>query len=771
MFDLKGLLLQFDANVLKQIAREHGIENKNQTKNQMVDLLVRKLVERGQVEHSLGRLNRVEREVLNELLRAGGEVAVGALDPILARQQLVTTPRRAENPWEHKPRVGDPNYGGKPALEDVAARLLLLGLVFSREVDDPNSYRQVMAWDMGHFLVIPKEIRPYLPRVADEPLPKASDPPRVESGSARNFQRDLSRYAGFVRREGKLDLTTQGWVYKKTLVEIAKALGRTDAKKVDEKNDLYLSFLRRMLTSLELIRPEGIDRMVSSNVSVLFPSDKAEFWSRPPAERVKTAFEAYLDSADWNELRIPKATYGIDHRRAAPNELKQARRTVIERIKRNKATGWINLADLIDDIRLSAYEFLFPRSMRSTHSYNYGVPATPYYYSNNPYGISYERVQNEAEGWNQVEAAIIQHMVTGPLHWLGLTDVGFDQNSATPRAYRLTPMGAWLLGVGAPVTISEEGGRVVVQPNFQIVAMEPIAENVLMSLDEFSDFEGGDHAMTYRLTRESVYRGQRAGWSAARIIQYLEEAAHAPLSQNIRRSLEEWQALHERITFRRAVPLLQAENGATLDELWANAALAPQLGHRVGEQIALPAEKADSLADSLRHAGWLPVVTHRDQTDAPESMVADPEGNVEFVHRTPSIYAYGGIEPFAQRLDERHARLTRESIGAAVERKISVPTMLSQLKQVHRGPLPAELITRLKAWGKYYGDAQMGTMTLIEFRDEQARAELLSDPRLKPYLTRFDAGQRPLALVRSDSVERVKELLAERGVEIRNFNS
>jgi hypothetical protein len=58
---------------------------------------------------------------------------------------------------------------------------------------------------------------------------------------------------------------------------------------------------------------------------------------------------------------------------------------------------------------------------------------------------------------------------------------------------------------------------------------------------------------------------------------------------------------------------------------------------------------------------------------------------------------------------------------------------------------------------------------LIEFRDDAARQELLSDPELQPFLTRFEAGAHPLALVRADALERVQELLAERGVEIRPF--
>jgi hypothetical protein len=80
--------------------------------------------------------------------------------------------------------------------------------------------------------------------------------------------------------------------------------------------------------------------------------------------------------------------------------------------------------------------------------------------------------------------------------------------------------------------------------------------------------------------------------------------------------------------------------------------------------------------------------------------------------------------------------------------------------------VPSKLVQRIKAWGGYYGDAKAGALTLIEFRDEQARKELLADPELKPYVKRFEAGARPIVSVRADELERVKALLAERGIEV-----
>lgn len=147
-------------------------------------------------------------------------------------------------------------------------------------------------------------------------------------------------------------------------------------------------------------------------------------------------------------------------------------------------------------------------------------------------------------------------------------------------------------------------------------------------------------------------------------------------------------------------------------------------------------------------------------------MTANAEGALEFFGRAPSIYAYGAVETFSEHADAHHARITPASVRAAVQAKISVPEILNRLKQVHRGPLPPKLVQRIKAWGNFYGDAKLGELTLIEFRDDAARQELLDDPELKPHLELFDAGKRPLALVHPNAVERVRELLAERGIDL-----
>ena len=110
-------------------------------------------------------------------------------------------------------------------------------------------------------------------------------------------------------------------------------------------------------------------------------------------------------------------------------------------------------------------------------------------------------------------------------------------------------------------------------------------------LDEFSERVQAERAIKYRLTRQSVYNAQKHGWNAAKIVEALVEMSQADngspaqenpsLPQNVVRTLQEWQALHERITIHRRAGLLQAADR----ELLARLAEAPQIGRHLLKSV------------------------------------------------------------------------------------------------------------------------------------------------------------------------------------------
>lgn len=775
--DLEVALEVYKSTTIKAMLEAATGTATTQKKNNIARL-VPILRDEQRIRRNLAGLNEVEKLALGLIHEQGDEIASDHLCSLLTHEGVLKSTPVATKIFVGFRQVdwyeGNPHYKGQPAYEDLMAGLVLKGLAFSREPQRQD--RGVIEWTPGRVIFIPAFIARHLPAVQLRPagLPDKGEPPFVLPGSARNFQRDLSHYARFLRRQKELSLTSQGLVYKKTLKEIAAGLGFTvdlgSGKGELENGRLF--FLRRLLLPLGLAEAEW---------NQLLPNALDEhFWQLGPTQRVQKTFETWRDGVVWNELRqLSYYERGSDKTADAPPALSASRRAILQHVK-SLGPGWIRLPDLVAYIRRKDYGFLFAKRKYDTYRgwgpYN---DSTPYSLSNSPLGMGFRGITSEVDGWNKVEAGFINHVIVGPLFWMGLVDLGYksepavDLSGTAPAlAYRLTDMGAWLLGLRGQVEIShQQSGGLVVQPNFEVLVMEPIADEVLLALDQFAESKGGDRVITYELTRASVYRGQRHEWPVGRIIPYLESSAKQPLPANVRRTLEEWEALHQRITIRRRINLAQTADPQILQELLQNplgAKLRP-----VTDTIGLSEAPLSELANGLRQVGWLPAQTPAGQTDAPQSVVIDEDGRVRFAHRVPSLYALGAIASLSVEASPEHEqgaqrRITPAMIKAALKQGRTLPDLIAHLQRLNQGVMPEKFILKMKAWTEYYGHAQEETVILLEFRDKAARDELVADPALRGLLSPFRSADRALAAAHPDHLAEVHALLAERGIPIQS---
>jgi hypothetical protein len=344
-------------------------------------------------------------------------------------------------------------------------------------------------------------------------------------------------------------------------------------------------------------------------------------------------------------------------------------------------------------------------------------------------------------------------------------------------------VGAQVLGVGPRVEIPEGEGRVVVQPNFEIFALDPISDIDLSKLDQFADRISAERAIKYVLTRESVYRAQRNGWTAERILDTLRKMSTQPgeerseaepaisLPQNVERTLAEWQGLHERIIIRRKTSLLQAVDKETMDRVAEDPSIRPHLDSRPGETVAilsaLPSQ-TDELVLALQKAGYPPARSRSPEDAVHPALTLDDDGRMHFVAPLPSIYLFERIAPFTSKDEQGRIFLTQSAVQGAIEQGLSVQEILTRLQQVHLGPLPRRVEIEVRAWGHYYGDAAMETVTLVQIQDEKTLNELLAEPELEGLLSAFQPSKsKVLAWVPAEHMESLREVLAKRGMRIK----
>ena len=134
---------------------------------------------------------------------------------------------------------------------------------------------------------------------------------------------------------------------------------------------------------------------------------------------------------------------------------------------------------------------------------------------------------------------------------MGLVNVDAEH----PDAFRLVPDLALITSETLLDTQEPAWGRLVVQPNFEVIALAPVSEALLLHLDRFAERMRLEHIAQYRLTKASVTNAIQSGLQAETIQQILEQAAGGSIPQNVQYSLIEWERQARRIELWRGVTL------------------------------------------------------------------------------------------------------------------------------------------------------------------------------------------------------------------------
>jgi hypothetical protein len=773
--EIGAILDTFHSATLLEMAHAAGLDViEGKRKLPKADLLVKvrnEFFTQERVQASLAKLSERERAVLDRLLLLGGTAPTKSLKRQVIRAGLATEVQPAEKtrstgyrynrdvPYARGQYCGSPHRPQSTVYEDVIARLTYHGLVFSRDtgVKTVGGAQHKLQFHPGAILYIPEIIRQYLPEPSPIPPTDAIRPDRVQPGNPELLLRDLYLYWDFIRRS-PAPLVQGGAVAKRSLKAINSLLLTPDplldkAKGESETGRLWM--LRQLLAAFKLVQDVGGQLRLTGKSALDLP----EFWGWPQAKQIKACVEAWSRLGGLGELDSKASQY-------LP-QVVHARQIVLDVLKAQPAQVWLEPEELAEQIYARDVDFLFAEHSR-VEAHRSG-----WYYSYSG-GRYYGQAPEILKSLEKYEVEFVNACLAGFLCQAGLVELGFPKESDRLLAFRLTPLGQFVLQPSLDVEMldeSNDAGRLVIQPSFQLIAMGPVSLTLLATLDLFAERQRADQgAFEYHLSRESVYRAQQLGMSTGEVIRFMEQTGHAELPQNVRRSLEEWAAHHERIVFRTGVSLLHAADASLLDRLMQDPQVGSLLARAVSPEVAMIAKKGQGkLVAALVGQGLFPAVSGAQLQSADKSVVVQEDGTVRAIHAVPSFHLRGRISRLAEETCvEGEWRLTPASISRAGGSKAQVLGILEELGKLHRGTeFPEELVERIKAWGGYYGEAAAQTLTLIEFRDQSALDELAQRPELETYLTPFPAGNRALAVVPRDKLAQVKNILADLGVRVR----
>jgi hypothetical protein len=756
---IDALLNSYHYRALQRMAEAAGLPFELR-KDDLIAEMKRRFFTQERVGSALEGLDEREKAVLNGVLQHGGEVSTSMLRRELVRAGLVrgaaaeglhrTYSSRA--PYAVEDYLGRASRADSDIFVDVVARLTLHGLVFSCDTaQSTGGTPYKVRLHPASTLYIPDAIRPWMPE------PEALTPPlddwepdRVDVGMPDLLLRDLYLYWDLVRR-GEVSLIQSGFVGKRSLRAINEVLLRPDTRleevrREDDTERLYV--LRQLLGGLGLVYSEGRRLRTGGDDPLEIPA----FWSWDQVAQIEACLKVWPIIEGGAGVIVEGDAYHGSYARA--------RRVILEVLAAFQSGVWHEPGDVLMEARAQDVNFLFDDRQNLEQM------------RHQPYHRYYVRsITDRLRAYDQLEFDFVRACMQGFLNEVGVLDLGYEEGLF--RGFRVTPAGDAMLS-GASVgeagvadgRAARHQGKLIIQPTFAVIAMGPVGLDVMARLDLFAERERADRAVfEYRLSREMLYEAQQRGVSASQVIDYLEDVSETGLPQNVRRSLEDWRAHHERIVFRSGVSLLQAADAEALEAVMSDSEAGQHLARAVAPAVALIKDRQrQPLIDTLVRQGRFPARSDARPSAADNSVVIHPDGTVEPVHRVPGFHLRARLARVAERGSDATWRLTPSAIRRAGGSSSRVLDLLDELQRLQRGRLPQKVRQRVKALGGYYGTASAETITLVAFRDRETLDELREDPELDALLTPFSAGDRALAVVPTESLPRLREVLATFGV-------
>ncbi|MBV9690394.1 MAG: helicase-associated domain-containing protein [Ktedonobacteraceae bacterium] len=767
---------QIDVELL-QTAPSHHVQTvlkARQMKGQSNDAT--QLFEPTSLQETIRGLDEVGMAILRELVACGGRANSRDLALYFYSGNLLTAEKKSSEEVGQRGlellrsaqqfatlQYPPPHPHG--AFEVALRHLLMLGLLFWGKQTN-FAGRDYSNGVHDGVLIVPRAVQDAVREIvgAEEPLLTTIG----EESAERVYvlQRTLYLYWSFVAllREG-LTLLANGLLARAALRQITEHMDlKARNEQVRTESDVpSLLFIRLLLMKLGLLQQKE---------GTLCAAPAESFFSLPLLERARRCYRLWLDTSFWNELLyIPEMVVrpALPPLEAAHEEVLSARKAVMERLAHERVGEWHNIATFIARTKLYAPYLLFPRQ--------YGSRAERYSSGSNPYGLDFRLKRGwltHREGWHMVEGGFIRTMLIGPLYWLGVVEV--DQEEA-PTRFRFAHRGSLVIS-DRPLEKEEVSwGRLVVQPNFEVVALAPVSEELLVRLDRFAERISLEHIAQYRLTKASVTRAIQIGLHADTIQKELESAAGDEIPQNVQYSLVEWERQARRIEVWQGASLLEVDDPALLDALMADEWTRSLVGRRFTPTLAEVApRRLLKLQEFLWQHNYLPtvvsapaqdVITEHSQPFMREAQWhLREDGLLQPLYPVLDLYLVAKMHRFSQPAEQPGWwKITPSSLQRGLQAGLSLDSIVHFLQAYCEEGVPPSLLIRLKLWGGGYEgqqDIYVERAPLLRL-SEQVLGDLRQDTELAALLSsEVELGQH-LVRVSLENIERVLALLRERG--------
>jgi hypothetical protein len=304
--------------------------------------------------------------------------------------------------------------------------------------------------------------------------------------------------------------------------------------------------------------------------------------SAPRWQQVQMLAQMWRDGILYQDLWHVPALYP-DPDAGAQYDTRQARQAVLEFLQQfAPAKDWWSISDFIDLVKENDPDFQRPGGDYDS------------WYIRNQEG----EYLHGYESWDAVDGALLEFIIEGPMHWLGLMDVAED-------AARLTAYGRAFLEMMAWPQPPERNETIKILDDGLMLASRHVARVDRFQVARFSTWQAAGEEYAYKMDADGLQAGVAQGITPAHIQRFLERHHEGkPLPPAIIRLLSNWQDGATADVSMERVIILRTHSADTLDKIYEKPTLRRHLGARLGEMAGIVlAERADALRDALGEEG------------------------------------------------------------------------------------------------------------------------------------------------------------------------
>ena len=351
-----------------------------------------------------------------------------------------------------------------------------------------------------------------------------------------------------------------------------------------------LAFLLGLARALSLVAPrDGLLRPVSHN---------ARRWLEAArSEQVRLLAAGWRESMTYNELfHAPELVV-----ETAGNDPRLAREMVATYLADLPPDSWWIVSGVVGEIREIDADFQRPGGDYESW-YIRGADGGDYLHG--------------FESWDAVEGAQLRFLLTGPLHWLGLADLG---RYAGGLLGRLNAYGrAFVSGTGWPAR-PDEAEVLVLQDNGTAEVSRRFSRYDRFQLARFTEWLGAAERYRYRFSPRGLRRASAQGIKEPQVRSFLTRVSGSEtLPEGVDAMLTRWSQAAEADATIERLTVLRTRSAQAMEVALNEPAIRRYLGARLGpEAVIVRPGQGPALQDALAEHGMLADILDAASGDAP----------------------------------------------------------------------------------------------------------------------------------------------------------